>query len=540
MNAIINSVIKGKEEPVDIQLFDVEKCFDSLWVEECINDAFEAGLDNDKLPLLFLENQNAECAVKINNRISRRRSISNIIMQGTVFGSLLCTTTMDQLGKLCYQDENLLYKYKGKVQVPTLGMVDDLLSVTKCSDALQSNIVTNAFIEMKKLKLGANKCSRIHIGKKNCNCKELKVHTEIMKNSVKEMYLGDYITPVGGTKDTISDRVAKGYGLLNEIKAIIQEIPLGKYKVDIGLKLRQAILINGLLYNSEAWHSINMKDIIQLEKIDNILLRFLLGCPAKTPTEFLFLETGSIPIRFILSSRRINYLHTILSRGKDELTRRVLEAQLESPISGDFADLVLKDLQMIDFPINLSNIKHYTPIRFKDEVKTRIRTAAFKYLRQLQSEHTKTKTLEYEMLKVQSYLKSSQFSNAEANLLSLLRSRMHTQFKSNFRNAITNDTFCPLNCNEETGEKLFDTQEHLMHCQKVISNIDEDLMEMTKSSIQYSDIFSNDETKLKKFVIIYSKLLETKQFLVENPGFLDPCTDPVKSCAMDVYDVFVY
>ena len=179
-------------------------------------------------------------------------------------------------------------------------------------------------------------------------------------------------------------------------------------------------------------------------------------------------------------------------------------------------------------------------MRFKDEVKTRIRTAAFKYLRQLQSEHTKTKTLEYEMLKVQSYLKSSQFSNAEANLLSLLRSRMHTQFKSNFRNAMTNDTFCPLNCNEETGEKLFDTQEHLMHCKKVISNIDEDLMEMTKSSIQYNDIFSNDETKLKKFVIVYSKLLETKQFLVENPGFLDPCTDPVKSCAMDVYDVFVY
>ena len=100
-------------------------------------------------------------------------------------------------------------------------------------------------------------------------------------------------------------------------------------------------------------------------------------------------------------------------------------------MSGDFADLVLKDLQMIDFPINLSNIKQYTPMRFKDEVKTRIRTAAFKYLRQLQSEHTKTKTLEYEMLKVQSYLKSSQFSNAEANLLSLLRSAMHTQFKSN-------------------------------------------------------------------------------------------------------------
>ena len=536
LNAIINSVLKGKEDSIDVQLFDVEKCFDSLWVEECINDAFEAGLDNDKLPLLFLENQNANCAVKINNKISKRKSISNIIMQGTVFGSLLCTTTMDQLGKLCYQNENLLYKYKGKVAVPTLGMVDDLLSVTKCTDSVQSNVVTNAFIEWKKLNLGANKCSRIHIGKKTNNCKELKVHTTRMRNSVKEMYLGDYITPLGGTKVTISDRVSKGYGLLSEIKAIIEEIPLGKYRVDIGLKLRQAILINGLLYNSEAWHSITMNDVHQFEKIDNILLRFLLDCPAKTPTEFLFLETGSIPIRFIIASRRINYLHTILSRDKDELTRKVLEAQIESPLSGDFADLVLKDLQMIDLPINLSNIDQYSQLRFKDEVKRKIRIAALKYLRQLQSSHTKTKHLKYETLNIQSYLKSSTFSNKETKLLSLLRSRMHPDFKCNYRESVKNDIFCPLKCNEENEEKFSDTQEHLIHCKKILKDMK---FGLNVNSIEYSDIFSNNEPRLKNFVTYYSKLLEKRQSMTENPGFLDPCTDGSVSCAMDVYNVYV-
>ena len=54
LNAITNSVVNGNEEPVDIEVFDVEKCFDALWVEECINDIFEAGLDNDKLVILFL------------------------------------------------------------------------------------------------------------------------------------------------------------------------------------------------------------------------------------------------------------------------------------------------------------------------------------------------------------------------------------------------------------------------------------------------------------------------------------------------------
>ena len=44
LNAINNSVVNVTEEPVDIQIFDIEKCFDSLWVKECINDIYEAGL----------------------------------------------------------------------------------------------------------------------------------------------------------------------------------------------------------------------------------------------------------------------------------------------------------------------------------------------------------------------------------------------------------------------------------------------------------------------------------------------------------------
>jgi hypothetical protein len=57
LNAVTNSVIKGKEVEVDLQVFDIEKCFDSLWVQECINDIYDAGLNNDKLPLLSLRNR---------------------------------------------------------------------------------------------------------------------------------------------------------------------------------------------------------------------------------------------------------------------------------------------------------------------------------------------------------------------------------------------------------------------------------------------------------------------------------------------------
>ena len=88
-------------------------------------------------------------------------------MQGTVFGSFLCTVTMDKLGQLVYEHPELTYKYKGVVDTPTLGMVDDVLSVTKCSsDTVKMNSIINSFIENKKLKLSAGKCNRIPIQNK--------------------------------------------------------------------------------------------------------------------------------------------------------------------------------------------------------------------------------------------------------------------------------------------------------------------------------------------------------------------------------------
>jgi hypothetical protein len=59
LNAVMNDAVNGHKEAVDIAIYDVEKCFDSLWLEECINDIYDLGLKNNKLNILYLMNQNA-------------------------------------------------------------------------------------------------------------------------------------------------------------------------------------------------------------------------------------------------------------------------------------------------------------------------------------------------------------------------------------------------------------------------------------------------------------------------------------------------
>ena len=272
-------------------------------------------------------------------------------MQGTVRGSIFCTTTMDKLGKLVYANEELQYKYKGEVDTPCLGMVDDILSIQKCSSkALEANAVINAFVESKKLTLSSSKCKRIHVSRKkesNDNCPDLKVHEADMEDTNQEKYLGDTVNFSGKIRATIEERRNKAVAIVAEILAILEDIPLGKYKMEIGLKLRQAMLLNGVLYNSEAWHGVTDSDIKLLETIDEHLLRSLVNGHAKTPIEFLYLEAGAVPIRFLLSSRRMIYLQTILKRDEGELIRKIYKAQARNPTPGDFVELVKTDFNKI-------------------------------------------------------------------------------------------------------------------------------------------------------------------------------------------------
>ena len=55
IHGVINSVVNGNEDCVDIQIYDLEKAFDSLWLEDClnhINDNTSEDKHNDKLSLL--------------------------------------------------------------------------------------------------------------------------------------------------------------------------------------------------------------------------------------------------------------------------------------------------------------------------------------------------------------------------------------------------------------------------------------------------------------------------------------------------------
>ena len=110
---------------------DIQTCFDKLWLEATL---YDNGLQNNKLKLLYIENKHENVAVKVNDKVSRRFPVNNVVMQGSVWGGLKCTSQMDTLNKIMNTKGTLLYKYRGdpSITVGVLGMVDDTLGVSEC------------------------------------------------------------------------------------------------------------------------------------------------------------------------------------------------------------------------------------------------------------------------------------------------------------------------------------------------------------------------------------------------------------------------
>ena len=128
MNSIICDTLSSKKKiPIDIGIYDYRQCFDGLWLSECLNDMYSGGLTDDKLNLLHNANSLVNIAVKTPVGKTETGSIQNVVIQGDVFGPLLCSKQVDMFGKECLEAGKYTYMYKNEVEIPPLSMVDDMI-----------------------------------------------------------------------------------------------------------------------------------------------------------------------------------------------------------------------------------------------------------------------------------------------------------------------------------------------------------------------------------------------------------------------------
>ena len=140
--------------------------------------------------------------------------------------------------------------------------------------------------------------------------------------------------------------------------SMLAGICFGKFYFKVAMTLRESLLISSWLTNSELWYNLTLSDIIELESVDEILLRKVLECPMSTLREMLYLELGVIPIRFQIMIKRLNFLQYIVFEDKNSLIDKVLKTQLSNPTFNDWGQTVVNDLQKLDRKLDVSDVEN--------------------------------------------------------------------------------------------------------------------------------------------------------------------------------------
>lgn len=510
---IINSVVNGKEEPIDLQIYDLEKCFDALWLDDCLNDVYdtvEESSRNSKLALIYEANQENLVSIKTALGKTDRENIPNIVQQGGTWGPMLCSNSIDTLGRKCHDRGEHFYLYKGIVRILPLAMVDDLNGIAKCglqSVALNSFLTTQ--IEMKKLKFhvpdenGKSKCHKIHVGGDKKFCPQLKVHGTEMETVDYDTYLGDIISGDGKNSKNIQNRIAKGLGKISSITDLLNKICLGPFYFQVALLLRESMFINGILTNAEVWHNVKKAEIEEFEQLDRSLLRQILKVPISTPKESFYLELGILPIGTVVKARRIIYLHDLVNQNHTEMLHQFFITQWNKPTRGDWTELVKEDLNDFGIDEDLVMLQQMSKGKIKKLIKAEARKYAFNELMKSiegKKGHSKLKNIRYTELKMQDYLMNGNIKKEEA--INIFKFRTHmADFGENFKSG-ADVVICPL-CLDH-----IDSQSNSFKCQIIKnkievkgnmkdvygSNIPRNLIQTIQDITKVrNDIFNNEE-----------------------------------------------
>ena len=473
---------------------------------------------------MYKINEINKLAIKTHEGLSQRKTVENIICQGEPWGPIDCSLHIDGIGKLSLDPSLEPYRYKDEVEIPALGWVDDVISVSESGHkTTRINSFINAQLATKKLRLGAKKCFVMHVGNRHEDYKNIELvidgwsvkrvenidtgeleledtYEEDMKeisHTNSENYLGQIISSDSKNTLNILKQRNKGIGIQNKIIHMLEKMPGGHFHFEIAIILRNSLLISSMLSNSEIWYGLTKKDTEMLEQVDEMWMRNLFECSRNVAKDLLYLELGVVPISYLIKARRQMYLHHILQQNEDTLLSRFFFAQLKSPTYNDWSSQVLQEQEELEICLDLEEIKDMSKTKFKSLLLSKIRKKAFQYLVEKKesriSDNSRGKKIKYMSLEMAEYLSPEETDLSIDEKKWLLKCRIEDIDISENGNWNNGTIICKY-CHNEAF-----TQRHLLDC-KYLQGKNEILSYIP----DYNDLFNGD----MKEQIYISRLLK--------------------------------
>ena len=531
INGIIHDVITNNKKPIMLQIYDYKQMFDSMNLKLAISDIYKTGLKDENLTLIYEANKEIFMAVNTQNGQTHRQVIENSVLQGDTWGSLLASVQVEKIAQECV-DAGYHYRYKDKLAVGILGLVDDTIGITEAGHKAH---MMNAFINIKtaekSLQFGVRKCRSMLVGNDtgdifNYNLAVDNWNTEYIENEksgeiemteeytgkvevgkvTEQKYLGFTISSTGNNMDNIRAIKNKSIGTIRQIFNKLKSLKLGKYHFEVGIIFLKVMLRTSILYASETYYNLKESEVRQLERIEESYMRKLVDTAKGCPIIQLYFELGHIPARFDIMKQRLFFLKYILSQDTESMIYKILLLQIKKPAKFDWATICLKDLKKLKINMNFEEIKKMPTNQFKDIIRKKCREIAFEYL--MSKRKYKGSEINYNEIETAEYLMpNNQLNNEEKLKIFSIRNRM-VNIPANFISRDKNENKCICKQRED--------MDHIYECL---------VLNEQKPELKFEEIFGKNVEKIKKVMKRFENNMKQREELKESNHVI-PSGDP--------------
>ena len=193
-------------------------------------------------------------------------------------------------------------------------------------------------------------------------------------------YLGVEISSDGRNMKTILRKRNKNIGKKKQITNLIK--PLGIFTFECAIIFLNSLVRSSVLYATEAMYNINEKEMRQLEKIEEDHMRNILDVKTgiQVPLHLMYLDLGQVPARYQVKRFQVNFLQYILQQDESSLLHRMLRAQQQQPVRGDWFSEVSGIIKDLDIGLDIEQIRTTKRVVFRRISKQKCEEAAFKAL----------------------------------------------------------------------------------------------------------------------------------------------------------------
>ena len=349
---------------------DAVKCFDKLWLENCLLNMHEKGFPIHDTALLYHLNHKAMISVNTPFGKTEDFTVHNVVKQGTISGPLICGSEVDQVNKI---SEVVAVPYGPEVFIGMPEYVDDVSTIGERED-IRKGIRNCRQMEKYKFNYGLDKTKYMVIktGIEKPELVEEKVKEGVVQETKEYKYVGLYVDEKGTLSTHLDFLRGKARNCMRELMSTGHEANVGKEALRVKLKLLVSTITPALLNDLEVWEGTTPREYEELERIQSECLKRILCLPVSTPYYGILMETGLWPLENLVWYRKLMLFHRIVKSKDGRLGKIIWNQQRKYGMPNSFDSNVKKICRTLELNCEPSFIESLLKSTWKRSVKLSI------------------------------------------------------------------------------------------------------------------------------------------------------------------------